>query len=118
MNDRDEAFLEDVASSIDSWTEEAVQGLDDSASQEARERAAFATLAAAVQTPDQRRAFEFVVRWALTGLAHSVMVTLDGGSRYAERLGSPQLRHGDGEPFVEGLHDWLFDHLGQTGRLP
>ena len=51
------------------------------------------------------------------GLAHSIMVTLDGGSAYADH-GSPRLYHPDGSEFVAGLHEWLFAHLRDTGRMP
>jgi hypothetical protein len=69
-----------------------------------------------VRTPEQRNAFQAVVRQTLTGLAHSIMVTLDGGSAYSDRLGSPRLLHVDGHPFVAGLHERLFDHLSRPGR--
>jgi hypothetical protein len=117
MDERDERFFEDIARGIDNWVEAAVHGLHDPVSSSHGGKAAPATLAAAVRTPEQRQAFEAVVRETLTGLAHSIMVTLDGGSAYSDRLGSPRLLHGDGHPFVAGLHECLFDHLIRTGRL-
>src|ERR671914_686229 len=117
MDERDERFFEDIARSIDGWAEAAVHGLRDPASSSLEGKAGLVTLAAAVRTPEQRDAFEAVMRETLTGLAHSIMVTLDGGSAYSDRLGSPRLLHGDGQPFVAGLHEWLFDHLSRTGRL-
>jgi hypothetical protein len=80
--------------------------------------AVFAQVGAALDTQERRDAFEAVVRDALTGLAHSIMVMLDGGTAYSDRWGPPQLRHGDGHEFASGLHEWLFEHLGNTGRLP
>jgi hypothetical protein len=117
MDERDERFFEDIARGIDSWVEAALGGLQDPASSSYEKKAALASVAATVRTPEQRDAFETVVRETLTGLAHSIMVTLDGGSAYSDRHGSPRLLHGNGQPFVAGLHEWLFDHLSRTGRL-
>jgi hypothetical protein len=117
MDERDEAFYENVGSSIDSWVRVAVEGLSDQTAVSPSARPAFAQVGAALDTPERRDAFEAVVRDTLIGLAHSIMVTLDGGGAYSDRLGSPQLLHGDGQPFASGLHDWLFEHLGRTGRL-
>jgi hypothetical protein len=117
MDERDRAFFEDIGVSLDLWVEVAVQGLTDPASTNYQARGALTIIADALRAPEQREAFEAVLRETLTGLAHSIMVTLDGGSEYSEGLGSPQLRHGDGQPFVAGLHEWLFDHLSRTGRL-
>jgi hypothetical protein len=57
-------------------------------------------LGSALDTSERRAAFEAVVQDTLVGFAHSVMVTLDGGGAYSDRLGSPRLFHGDGQPFV------------------
>jgi len=118
MDERDRAFFEDIGVSIDLWVEAAVRGVTEPASTTYDASGALTTVADALRTPEQREAFQAVIRETLTGLSHSIMVTLDGGGEYSERLGSPQLRHGDGHPFVAGLHEWLFDHLTRTGRLP
>jgi hypothetical protein len=117
MHERDEAFFEDIASALDSWTETTSERLLDPSGRTVETHAAFEVLADALDTPETRGAFEHVVRDTLTGFAHSVMVTLDGGSTYSD-AGAPQLFHNDGRPFVSGLHEWFFDHLGRTGRLP
>jgi hypothetical protein len=118
MDEHDERFYEDIAGSIDSFVEAAVEGVRNPAAEGSSAMLAYATLSPALAAPQQLTAFETVVRDALTGLAHSIMVTLDGGSAYSDRWGPPQLRHGDGHEFASGLHEWLFEHLGNTGRLP
>jgi hypothetical protein len=117
MDERAKAFFEDVAAPIDVFAEEATRALRHPAEVEEDDaRAAYTTLSEALTTPEQRDAFAAAVREALNGVAHSIMVTLDGGSAYADD-GAPQLLHPDGTPFPEGLHEWLFAHLAETGRL-
>jgi hypothetical protein len=74
-------------------------------------------MAAALQSREQRQAFEVTTRSALVGLAHSIMVTLDGGGAYSDH-GARQLLHPNGDAFPAGPHEWLFEHLDATGRLP
>ena len=88
----------------------AARYIEDPTSAPEEERGVWQTLSALVELPEQRAAFETAIRCALTGLAHSLMVVLDGGSANSEGLGSPRLSHANGEPFPDGLHDWPFDH--------
>lgn len=105
MDERDRAFFEDIGAAIDVFVEEAEKALRDPAEVEEDDtRAAYTTLAAALTTPDQRDAFATAVREALNGVAHSIMVTLDGGSAHADH-GAPQLLHPDGTPFPAGLNE-------------
>ena len=52
----------------------------------------------------------------MRGLLHSVLVTIDGGSRSAG-IGRVSLVDADGRCAGEGLHEQFVDHLLRTGRL-
>lgn len=77
---------------------------------------ALRVLQAALATPEQRHAFESFVNELLRVLTHSILVTIDGGTEYSDAHGTPQLVHGDGQPFGEALHELFMDHLVDTGR--
>jgi hypothetical protein len=70
----------------------------------------------ALTSAEQQEAFERVVRELLRILTHSILVTIDGGTAYAESYGTPRLVHGDGEAFGEALHELFIEHLLHTGR--
>ncbi len=99
MNERVEAFFEDIGRSIDAWVKVAQAAVRDPTSADGVGREAFECLSRVLRTPEEQRAFELAVRDLLTGMAHSIMVTLDGRSAYSEE-DSPQLSHSDGRPFV------------------
>ena len=110
---RAEAFFEQVGGALDSFAADAVKCVRDPEDAADRYRAAYTTLSAALTTTEQLDAFELAVRDALSGLGHSIMYALDGGSEDA-----PQLLHADGTPFPGGLNEWFIAHLLDTGRIP
>lgn len=107
LHPSERAFLEDLASTRDSWEAVAVRGLSDPAEtahwSEVQDR--WYELSHALATPDARRAFAAVVRELLSGQAHSFLVALDGGSALAETtLLSVQDQHG--HAFKRFLHEF------------
>jgi hypothetical protein len=117
MKERDRVFYEDLASSIDQLTADAAAAVRQPSGAEWEETEAFQVLSRALASAEQHEAFERVVGELLRVLTHSILVTIDGGTEYAERYGTPQLVHGDGEPFGAALHEFFIEHLFDTGRL-
>lgn len=75
-----EALLRALGRNVASWVESAQgqltgQGWQDDEVHEAAER-----LRTRLSDPEDLQAFDALLRWALNGLTHSALVTLDGGS--------------------------------------
>jgi hypothetical protein len=96
-----EALLSDVATAVLSWTRSGTElfwgrapshqrGLSDAAD-------ALATL-----SDQQRHAAVEALRYALSGLAHSLLVTLDGGAASCPTL---ELRDPEGRSLGDALHE-------------
>lgn len=110
--DAREDLLREVASSVQYWTRTAMGGLnaqgpDPLSSSCVRE---YKALALALDSPQLHAAFRSVVHEALVGLAHSILVTLDGGTRFAAGHGI-QLTDGNGGTLGGDLHERLFDFV-------
>lgn len=116
MDERDRVFLEDLAAKIDQITSDVVAAVRQPDEAKWEEVEALRVLRRALASPEQQQALESVVNELLRVLTHSILVTIDGGTEYAETYGTPQLVHGDGEPFGEALHELFIDHLFDTGR--
>lgn len=82
-----DAFLRDVADAVLWWQEHAAEELRDG-------------------TPP-----EDVVKDAVRGVAHSLLVTLDGGTRLSDGGRLVWLTDSTGSPVGDGLHEYLFDYL-------
>lgn len=80
------------------------------------EEEALRVLHAALATPEQLYAFGSFVNEMLRVITHAILVTIDGGTEYSDAHGTPELVHGDGQPFGEALHELFVDHLLETGR--
>jgi hypothetical protein len=116
MDERDRVFFEDLAAAIDQITTDAAAAVRQPDEGKWDEVDALRVLRCALASSEQQQAFESVVNELLRVLTHSILVTIDGGTEYAETYGTPQLVHGDGEPFGEALHELFVEHLFDTGR--
>lgn len=112
-------LFEDIAESIDSWTEAASDALTKPDAdliwvdeQEPYQRLQRALAAAGVDGDDLRK----VLAECLRGFAVSILTAVDGGTALAEK-GRVYLVDGDGNNLGEGLHDDFVSHLLDTGRL-
>jgi hypothetical protein len=52
-----------------------------------------------------------IVHKALTGLAHSILVTIDGGTKVSDDGRVVFLTGNDGHLVSEGLHEYLFEFM-------
>jgi hypothetical protein len=116
MNEPDHAFFEDLADKIDRMTADAATAVERPEDTGWEDEDVLRVLHAALATPEERHAFESFVNELLVALTHSILVTIDGGTAYSDAHGTPQLVHGDGQPFGEGLHELFIGHLLDTGR--
>jgi hypothetical protein len=117
MDERERAFFEDLAGTIDRTTADVARALRNPESPQWEAQEELATLRTALTSPEQRRALETVVNEALRVLTHSILVTLDGGTEYADTYGTPQVLDREGRPFGDALHELFVDHLVESGRL-
>ncbi len=93
MNDEvREAFLQDVASQVRYWTKHGI------ALMEPNDR----------ENPPETHE---VLQSCLTGLAHSLLVVIDGGTTMSDGGRRAWLTDEHGEPIGDGLHELLFEHL-------
>jgi hypothetical protein len=81
------AFLSDIADSIRLWEREAAEKLN---------------------AGDDPHA---VIHGSLTGLAHSFLVILDGGTKLSDDGRVVFLTDKEGQVVSEGLHEYLFDFV-------
>ncbi|HET6873737.1 MAG TPA: hypothetical protein VFH70_03100 [Acidimicrobiales bacterium] len=81
------AFLSDMADSIRVWERDAAEKLD---------------------AGDDPHA---VIHGSLTGLAHSFLVILDGGTKLSDDGRVVFLTDNEGQVVSEGLHEYLFDFI-------
>lgn len=118
MDEMHRLFFEDLARSLDYWVRETVEAATNAeadVSWSSIERH-FRLLQPTLATREQREAFRAVLHKALTGLLHSVMVTLDGGSELADSF-TLTITTSTGATLAPGLHEMLYDHLWDTGRI-
>ncbi|MFN4121576.1 hypothetical protein [Acidovorax sp.] len=109
------AFLKALALSNESWSQAAIEALSDPPSAEwSEQRAAWAALAAHLSNPEAREAFHAVLSELLSGLTHSFLVTLDGGSSLAETT-SLTIQDDQGITFKSFLHEFWPTYGGAAG---
>lgn len=94
-----EALLQDLAVGVDYWRESVRVGLDGRPTPDERATDALQVLRNAGADGD---ALVTVVEWALSGLVHTALVTLDGGSSECPTL---DLRDPHGRSLGVGLHE-------------
>ena len=99
------AFLKDLAESRAWWTRAASAGLISSDVPWSDHPEAWAKLSRVLNTPEAKAAFITAVSELLSGLTHSTLVTLDGGSALAETT-LLTIRDADGHEFIDFLHDF------------
>ncbi len=107
------AFLKDLAESRVWWTRAASDGLIGSDVPWSEKPEAWAKLSSLLTTPEAKAAFITAVSELLSGLTHSTLVTLDGGSALAETT-SLTIRDADGHEFVDFLHEFWPEVDGDT----
>lgn len=112
-------LFEDIATSMDSWTEAVSDALTKPGAdlmwveqQEPYQKLQRALAAAGVDGSDLKK----VLAECLRGFAVSILTAVDGGTALAEK-GRVYLVDGDGNNLGEGLHDDFVSHLLDTGRL-
>ena len=112
------AFLEDLARHLDTWLAQGVVAMTDtSAELKWTDRPeAFHTIAPHLSTPECRAAVHTALLELLSGLSHSFLVTLDGGTALAQHT-TLSLKDSAGQELESGLHERFYDHLFATGRF-
>lgn len=105
LHSSEAAFLKDLAESRAWWTRIASDGLIGSDVAWSEHPEAWAELSDLLNTPEAKAAFSAAVSELLSGLAHSALVTLDGGSALAETT-SLTIRDKDGHEFIDHLHEY------------
>lgn len=100
------ALLKDFALAKSSWVsaaEEAIATPEDVVWAEDAE--AWSKLSECIQTPEAKEAFIAVVSELLSGVLHSALVSLDGGSELAETT-TLSVQDADGHEFKRFLHEF------------
>lgn len=100
------ALLKDLALAKSSWTSaaaEAIAAPEDAVWVENAE--AWSKLSACVQAPEAKEAFIAVVSELLSGVLHSALVSLDGGSALADTT-TLSVQDADGYQFERFLHEF------------
>jgi hypothetical protein len=97
-----EALLTDLASSVRFWQAAARSALSNRSEVDEELVGAVTHLRARLSDEDDAEAFDQVVLWVLSGLAHSLLVTLDGGSASCPSL---ELRDPDSRSLGSALHE-------------
>lgn len=101
------AFLKDLALAKASWVEAATDAIANPASTEdwSEELGGWSILSERLSQPQERAAFRAVVDELLSGVLHSALVTLDGGSQLAETT-ALTLHDDQGNSFKRFLHEF------------
>lgn len=119
MDDIHRALFEDFARHLDDWTAQAERVIT-----EGTDRVSgFSDVKDSVQllqstlTPEQRDAVRALCFTSMSGLLHSVMLTLDGATALADSYTVSTVAS-DGDALGPGLNEMLVEHLYETNRLP
>jgi hypothetical protein len=114
-----ELFFEDLAESIDVWTQKTCDDLlnceaDLSWSDSPEE---FQSLQLAIQQQNiPREVVAPILSELCRGVTNSLLLVLDGATKMAEHT-RVRLVDGDGEPLGEALNEGFTEYLFETGRL-
>lgn len=108
----EQALYDDLAATLDYWKVASVESLTDPDVDLSwcDHPTAFRTIQKKLQTSQDRDAIASCMSEILRGLIHSVLVTLDGGSKLAETH-SFNLVTSEGEMISSVLHEGFIDHL-------
>lgn len=112
-------FFEDLARELDGWSVAAVDAVSRKEADlkwAGAAAASFELLRESLPSPTLVNAYKEALRVVLTGLLHSVMVSLDGGTQLADTV-RLRVQTEDGVTLGPGLNELLFEHLHETGRL-
>lgn len=100
------ALLEDLALAKSSWTSAAAEAISNPQSAVWIENAeAWSKLSTCVQDSEAKEAFVAVVSELLSGLVHSTLVSLDGGTALAETT-TLSIQDAEGYTFKRFLHEF------------
>jgi hypothetical protein len=112
------AFLEDLARHLDIWLAQGALAMTDPSAEIkwTDKPEAFRAIAPHLSTPECRAAVHTALLELLTGLSHSFLVTLDGGTALAQQT-SLSLTDSAGQELESGLHERFYDLLFATGRF-
>jgi hypothetical protein len=103
------ALLKDLSTAKDSWTASAADGISNPHSAMwIDNHEAWSKLSASLPDAESRDAFVAVVSELLSGLVHSMLVTLDGGSVLAETT-LVSIQDDNGYEFKRFLHEFWPD---------
>jgi hypothetical protein len=109
---RDE-FLKEVAATVRYWEHTAREAVMPGADLSAWERPeAIRRLAAVLSEANAVDDFVYAVRACVEGCAHSLLVTIDGGTALAEK-GLIDLVDAEGNSLGAGLHEEMFSNFDE-----
>ena len=111
-------FFEDLGLTIDSWAD-AIRALVDESHPDLTwvdNPEAFLRIREVIRDSQSSTELEQVFSEVIRGVIHSVLVTLDGGSKLADTT-NLALVDDSGEKLPRNLHEMFVDHLVKTNRL-
>jgi hypothetical protein len=111
------ALFEQLARDVDYWCEYLTKSAAGSPPKAGPDvRPAYERLRALSSSEGDREAVEVACRDTLYGLIHSILVSVDGGSRLAETA-RIDLVTDEGKSLGPGLHELFMDYLVGTNRI-
>lgn len=97
-----EALLRALSRSVATWVESAQEQVTGQGWQDDEVQEAAARLRTRLSDQDDLEALRALLRWAMNGLTHSALVTLDGGSAECPTM---DVLDSDGRSLGEALHE-------------
>lgn len=114
----DEALFADLAATLEYWTASSVQALTDPDADLSwcDHPEEFRTIQTKLQFAPDQHALSACISEILRGVIHSVLVTLDGGTKMAESHVLKVVTE-DGIALSSPLHEGFIDYLLRNGHL-
>jgi hypothetical protein len=114
----EEALFADLATALDYWMAGSVEALTDPDADLSwcDHPEEFRTIQTKLQFAPDQHALSACMSEILRGVIHSVLVTLDGGTKMAESHAIKVVTE-DGVPLSGSLHEGFIDYLIRSGNL-
>jgi hypothetical protein len=114
----EDALFKDLATALDHWMAGSIEALTDPNADLSwcDHPDAFRTIQTKLQFAPDQLALSACMSEILRGVIHSVLVTLDGGTKMAESHALKVITE-DGIPLSGSLHEGFIDYLIRSGRL-
>ncbi|MED5617646.1 hypothetical protein [Ideonella sp. BN130291] len=110
LTSSEDAFLSALVVAKESWLRYAVEAVaNPSSAKWSDAHAAWVSLSECAQREDDRAAFRAIVNHLLSGLVHSMLVTLDGGSVLSETT-TLTIQDAEGVTLKSFLHEYWPDY--------